>query len=258
MRKEKISVYIVTYNGEKTIKESLESVKFADEIILVDTYSTDNTIKICRNYTDKIIQINFEGFGKLRQFALEQTSYNWVLTIDADEIVTEELKQEIIYKLTHDFDKDVYFIPRKTFFLNHWVKHCGWYPDYHIPRLFNKNKMKYRKSDLVHEGYILETNTKIGYLKGNIIHYSFSSVEDILNKTRLYTNLMKKQMYEAKKVAKFHQLVFYPLWSFLKMYIIKTGFLDGKIGFLVSVFHSYYTFIKYFNLWELRYIHKKQ
>lgn len=258
MRKQKISVYIITYNEEKMIKESLESIKFADEIILVDTYSSDDTLKICRNYTDKIFQIKFDGFGRLRKFALEYTSYDWILTIDADERVSEELKQEITHKLTYGFDKDVYFIPRKSFFLNHWVKHCGWYPDYHIPRLFNKNKMKYRESDLVHEGYILKPDTRIGYLKGNIIHYPFTSLEDVVNKTQIYTTLMAKQMFEYREVTKFHHLIFHPLLNFFKMYIIKAGFLDGKIGFLVSVFHSYYTFIKYSKLWELWQIHKKR
>ncbi|MDI6641871.1 MAG: glycosyltransferase family 2 protein, partial [Elusimicrobiota bacterium] len=148
-------MYVLTYNEERKIRACLESVKWADEIVIIDSYSTDKTLDICKEYTDKIFQKEFTGFGNLRNFALEHITYNWVLSVDSDERVTEELKQEILERLTTEPSADVYFIPRKSHFLTYWVRHCGWYPDYRQPQFFNKTKMKYKETDLVHETFVL-------------------------------------------------------------------------------------------------------
>lgn len=250
--RKKLSVYVITYNEEKKIRDCLESVNWADEIVIVDSYSSDKTLDICKEYTEKIFQKRFDGFGKLRNYALEHVKYDWVLSVDADERVTEELKEEILQKLTEEPTEEAYFIPRKSHFLNYWVRHCGWYPDYRQPQFFNKTKMKYVETDLVHEGFVMKSNSKVSYLKNHIIQYPFLSLKEFLTKMDRYSTLKAQQMFNESKSFKFHQIIFHPLSCFLRMFIFKLGFLDGKIGFILSILYSYYTFIKYIKLWELQ------
>lgn len=247
----KLSVYVITYNEENKIRDCLESVKWADEIVIVDSFSTDKTIEICREYTDKIFFVKFEGFGKLRNTALEFTSYDWVLSVDADERVTEELKNEILTKLTVGPDADAYFIPRKSHFLGYWVKHCGWYPDYRQPQFFNKKKMKYDENQIVHEGFKLATGSKISKMKGHILQYPFISLQEFFNKMDKYSTLKAKQMFNENKKFYLYQLILHPLLCFIRMYFVKLGFLDGSVGLILSLLYSYYTLLKYVKLWEL-------
>lgn len=248
MERPKLSVYIMTYNEEAKIADCLESVKWADEIVVMDSFSKDRTVEICRRYTDKIVQNEFVGFGKLRNIALEHCSYDWVLSIDADERATEELKNEVYEKLQQGPDADAYFVPRKSHFLGYWVRHCGWYPDYRQPQFFNKNKFKYREQ-MVHEGF--ELNGRIGHLKGHALQFPFLNLEQFLKKMDRYSSLRAEEM--AKEGRKFSvvQLVTHPLAMFWRMYVQKLGFLDGKEGFILSLLYGYYyTMIKYVKLWE--------
>lgn len=248
MNRQKISVYIITYNEEEKIRDCLESVKWADEIIIVDSYSTDKTIEICKRYTDKIFQHEFVGFGKLRNIAVSYTSYDWVLSVDADERVTKQLRNEIEEKAATIPEADAYFIPRKSHFLNYWVRHCGWYPDYRQPQFFNKHKMKYRE-ELVHEGFIV--SGKVSYLRNHILQYPFLTLSEFFRKMDRYSSLWAKEMMERGKKFRFYQIFTHPVWTFLNMFIIKKGFLDGRIGLVVSLLYAYYTLIKYLKLWEL-------
>ena len=174
---DKLSVYVMTFNEKDKIKDCLESVKWADEIVLMDSYSTDGTVDIARQYGAKIVQKEFVGFGKLRNIALENCSNEWVLSVDADERVTEELKTRSFKSLLRGPDADAYFVPRKSHFLKYWVKHCGWYPDYRQPQFFNKKKMHYT-AQMVHETY--ELDGKIGYLKGHVLQYPFMSLDQFI------------------------------------------------------------------------------
>lgn len=251
MDRQKLSVYIITYNEEKKIRECLESVKWADEIVVVDSFSTDKTVEICRQYTDKIFFVKFEGFGKLRNTAVSFTTYDWVLSVDADERVSEELKNEIIHKLTVGPEADAYFIPRKSHFLRYWIKYSGWYPDYRQPQFFNKKKMKYEESHLVHESFKLSAGAKLSVLKGHILQYPFLNIEEFLNKMNRYSTLKAEQMLQENKKFHFYQVILHPLACFIRMFFIKLGFLDGFAGLILALLYSYYTLIKYVKFWEL-------
>lgn len=247
MNRKKISVYIITYNEEAKIRECLESVKWADEIVVLDSFSTDKTVEICREYTDKVIQHEFAGFGKSRNVAVQHTSYDWVLSVDADERVTRELRDEILEKLKTEPDADAYFVPRINFFLGHRVRHCGWYPDYRQLQFFHKDRVKY-SDQLVHEGFILSGNAS--YLHGHILHYPFMNLDQFFRKMDLYSSLRAEEMFRQNKRFKIYHLFFNPLSMFIKIFILKRGFLDGTVGLMISVLYAYYTLVKYAKLWE--------
>lgn len=249
MQRRKVSVYVLTYNEEAKIRDCLDSVAWADEIVILDSFSNDRTLPICQNYTGKIFQQEFVGFGKLRNIAVEHCTNDWVLSLDADERVTPELREEILAKLTEAPDADAYFIPRKSHFLKYWVRHCGWYPDYRQPQFFHKLKMKYREQ-LVHEGF--DVAGKVAYLREHVIQHPFLSLDEFLKKMDRYSSLRAEDM--VKNGASFHisQVLTHPAAMFWRMYFQKLGFLDGRVGLMLSLLYSYYTMLKYAKLWEKR------
>lgn len=185
---------------------------------MLDSFSTDWTIAICREYTDRVIQDELVGFGRLRNLAVEKTTFDWILSVDADERVTVELRQEILEELQHGPPAYAYSIPRKSHFLGHWVRHCGWYPDYRQPHLFSKAKMHYRE-DLVHEG--CELYGRIGCLTHDILQYPFRDLTQFLHKMDRYSTLMAEEMVKSGKRFAAHQLVSHPLFTSIKMFIIR-------------------------------------
>ncbi|MDR1104563.1 MAG: glycosyltransferase family 2 protein [Endomicrobium sp.] len=244
-----ISAYVLTKNEEKHIRECIESVKWADEIVIVDDFSTDSTVEISKSMGCKVIQNKFEYFGKQRNFALTQCSNEWVICLDADERITHELKEEIEQELKNTPSADAFISPRKSKFINRWILHSGWYPDYRHPVLFNKNKMKY-KDQLVHED--IEYNGKKVYFKGDILHYPYDSIKQFVKKSDFYTDLRSKEMFERGEKFKILNLFVNPSVMFFKMYIIKKGFLDGLTGLILALLYSsFYTLMKYIKLWEL-------
>ncbi len=249
MARLKLSAYVITFNEKDKITDCLESIKWADEIVVLDSFSTDGTVVICRKYTDKIVQKKFEGFGKLRNDALEACSNDWILSIDADERCTEELKSEVLQKLEKGPDADAYYVPRKSHFLGKWIKHCGWYPDYRQPQFFNKKKMKYTLQ-MVHETFVLDG--KLSYLKGHALQFPFLNLDQYLRKMERYSSLRAGEMFKAGKKFKLHNAVINPLAMFFRMYIAKLGFLDGKTGLILSMLYANYTLLKYVKLWELQ------
>src|SRR3990167_2510449 len=250
---EKLSVTIITYNEEGNIRDCLQSVKWADEIVVVDSFSTDKTVEICREYTDKVYQNRWCGFVEQKKFALSKASHNWILSIDADEMVSDELKEEIIAILksrTTHYNIDGYYMPRRAFYVNRWILHCGWYPDYKI-RLFKKDKGRWEGTEgaAIHES--VKINGRIGYLKGDILHYSFMSISSHLKTINSFTSISAMENFKKGKKAGILSILFRPLFNFFKMYILKRGFLDGLLGFIVSVLSSYHVFIKYTKMWEM-------
>ncbi|MDR1434712.1 glycosyltransferase family 2 protein [Candidatus Endomicrobiellum devescovinae] len=244
-----ISAYVLTKNEEKHIRECIESVKWADEIVIVDDFSTDSTVEISKSMGCKVVQNKFEYFGKQRNFALTQCSNGWVICLDADERITPELKEEIEQELRSTPRADAFIAPRKSKFINRWILHSGWYPDYRHPVLFNKNKMKY-KDQLVHED--IEYNGKKVYFKGDILHYPYDSIKQFVKKSDFYTDLRSKEMFERGEKFKVLNLFVNPSVMFFKMYIIKKGFLDGLTGLILALLYSsFYTLMKYIKLWEL-------
>ncbi|HET8579901.1 MAG TPA: glycosyltransferase family 2 protein, partial [Nitrospiraceae bacterium] len=248
IERHKVSAVVLAYNDEPNIRACLESVRWADELIVVDSHSTDATEKISREFTDKVFQHEFKGFGLLRNEAMAHTTHNWVFSLDTDERATPEIRDEIRQVLERGPEAEGYFVPRRNYFLGRWIRHCGWYPDYRQPQLFRKDRMRYR-NDLVHEGFQLDG--RLGYLKEHVLQYPFRDIDHYLAKMDRYTDLVSRRMVEGGQRFHAHQLVTHPCFTFAKMYLGRAGFLDGMPGLILSGLYAYYTFIKYAKLWEL-------
>ena len=169
----KISAVVIAYNDELNMRPCLESLSWVDELIVVDSHSTDETAQISREYTDQVYQHDFAGFGKLRNDAVAHATYDWVFSLDTDERVTPQLRDEIHCVLEQGPQADAYFVPRRNYFMGRWIRRCGWYPDYRQPQLFRKRAMRYRE-DLVHETY--ELDGTIGYLHEHVDQIPFRAV----------------------------------------------------------------------------------
>jgi glycosyltransferase involved in cell wall biosynthesis len=241
-----VSVAIITKNEERNIKDALESVKDFEEIVIVDAFSEDKTLDICRKYTDKIFQYEWQGFAKQKQLAIDKTTLSWVFVLDADERVTEPLKKEIMKKIKED--KDGYFIPRKNFFLGRWIKHSGWWPDYTL-RLFKKEKGKVELRE-VHEKIIVDG--KIGYMKEPFLHYTYQNIEEFIKKMNNYASLSAQEIVKRNpsRYKIFYKIIFSPCFTFLKMYFFRLGLLDGIRGLILAMLYSFYGFLKYAKVWE--------
>jgi glycosyltransferase involved in cell wall biosynthesis len=244
----KLSVTVITFNEEKNIRDCLASVKWADEIIVVDSFSTDRTVEICRQYTDKVIQRKWSGHVDQKQFALEQAAGDWVLSLDADECLSEGAIREVKEGIkNHEASVDGYIFPRRSYYLGRWINYGGWYPDRKL-RLVRKGTA-YWGGVNPHDKLITKGSTKI--LKNDILHYVYRDIshqlETVDNFSRIVANIWHK---EGKKFSLFSLLI-RPTASFFRTYFRKRGFLDGMPGFIVSAITSYYVFLKYAKLWEL-------
>jgi len=244
----RISAIVITYNEEKNIQRCLESLSWADEIVVVDSFSQDRTKDIASSFTDKIFDLEWQGFGKQKEIARTKASYDWVLSVDADEVVSEKLKEEIKSVINKNDSLDGYYIPRLSNFLGRWIKHSGWYPDY-VLRLFKKDKARFDES-LVHEKLILDG--KAGFLRNEIRHYTDPDISHYLSKMDKYTTLSSQKLLAEGKSLTLFDLLFRPMAIFFKMYLFKSGFLDGWQGFLLACFSSFHVFVKYAKLWHLR------
>jgi glycosyltransferase involved in cell wall biosynthesis len=243
----KISAIIITYNEEKNIRRCLSSIGWVDEIVVVDSESTDDTKKIASEFTPRVFDIKWEGFGKVKDYAKNKAFNHWILSVDADEVVTEDLKDEILRVIESEKLLNGYYIPRKSNFLGKWIKHGGWYPDY-VLRLFKKDRAKFDHS-LVHEK--VEVNGGIGYLKNDLLHYTDPNFEHYLEKLNSYTSLGAEELFRKGKRAKLLDIIFRPLAVFFKMYFVKKGFWDGLYGFILAVCSAFHVFSKYVKLWHL-------
>ncbi len=245
----KLSVYVITYNDEPNMQPCLKSVAgWADELVVVDSHSSDATATIAREFTDKVYQVDFEGFGHLRNRAVSFCTNEWVFSLDSDERMTLDLQEEIRQLLDRGPDADAYFVPRKNFFGGRWIRHCGWYPDYRQPQLFRKGRLRYRQ-ELVHESF--DCDGPVGYLTQPALQYPFRNIDHYIAKQDRYSDLMARRMAEQGRRFAPHQIVTHPFGAFFKMYIQRVGFLDGMPGLILSGLYGYYTFMKYAKLWEL-------
>jgi glycosyltransferase involved in cell wall biosynthesis len=248
-----LSVVLITRDEEQKIRTCLESVKWADEIVVVDSLSTDRTVEIARDYTDRVHQRPFAGFGEQKGFALAQATGEWILSVDADEVVSEDLRGEIHERIADD-ESCGYHIPRKSYFFGRWIRHCGWWPDY-VLRLFRRDSGAF-SSRLVHE--IVQVDGPTRRLTHPIEHHPYTSVEDIVRKQDLYTRLSAQaaMMAEDGGSPGRQRLPLAPVnravAKFLKTYFLKAGFLDGREGLILSAVASYYVFLKHMKIWEAR------
>lgn len=241
----KISVAIIAGNEAENIVGCLESVKWADEIILVDSESIDNTVSVAREFTDKIFTQKWLGFAAQKKFAMELASNEWVLSIDADERVSPELHNEIVDLAESDIDG--YYIPRNNYFLGRHITTCGWGNDFQL-RLFKKSKTTLT-DNLVHEGFIVKGKTS--RLSKPIIHLTHTSIEKTIAKINIYSTLEAEEK-ASKKVVGLKEIVLHPLAGFLRYYISMKGFKDGIHGLLVSFFHAFTKLQVYTKIWEMQ------
>jgi len=244
---EKISVAIITKNEERNIRDCLESVRWADEVVVVDNGSTDDTVKICREYRAQVYQEEWKGYSGQKNSAIEKTAHLWVLSLDADERVTPELRDEIGRTLEAP-EKSGYLIARMNFFLGRWMRRCGWYPDYNL-RLFRKDRGRFQERS-VHERVTVDGPT--GTLRHPMEHHTYRSLSDFMQKIDGYTTLAALEMRkEGRRYSHFAALL-HPPFTFLQMYLVRGGFLEGYMGLLLSLLISFYIFAKYSKLRELQ------
>lgn len=237
----KLSVTIITRNEEKNIARCLESVKWADEIIVIDTHSTDRTEDICRQFTNHVFCEHWQGYGKQKNLCAARASHNWILNMDSDEEITPEGAEEIRAVLQGEPIFPVYHFPRKNFFAQRWVRHGGWYPD-RISRLYDKERVSFSESR-VHEKLVPDSHA--GSLKTPILHYSYSGMEDYIKRQNLYSTLYAQEKISMGFRVGWSHLLFRPVMAFFKSYFLKQGFREGFLGFFLACAFAFYTFLKY-------------
>lgn len=241
-----ISCCIVCFNEEANIRRCLESVKWCDEIVIVDSFSTDRTLQICQEYTPKVTQRVWPGYVEQKRFALSQASYEWVLNVDADEEVSPELQQDILRVLErNDPAVDGFYIPRLVYYLGRWWRR-GWYPSSRL-RLFRKTKVRWGGVN-PHEKVLLRGQAD--RLPGNLYHYTYDNITDHLRTINGLTDIAAHELALRGKQASVVDILFRPLWRFLRFYLLSGCIRDGRAGFFVSVTSAFYTFLKYAKLRE--------
>ena len=246
----KLSAYLLAYNEEAKIADTIKSIIWADEIIVIDSFSTDKTVEISEQLGAKVVQVKFEGFGKLRMVGIENTSHDWIFSIDSDERCTPEAKEEILSTIKNENSKDIYFIPRRNIFMGKKIRFCGWYPNYRQPQLFQRGKMTYESKDLVHEDYRVEGET--GHLEKSIIQIPFLTISEILQKMDRYSELGADKILDKKKECPSSlNIICRSLWTFVRIYILRLGILDGWAGFIIAFCNMEGTFYRYTKLKEL-------
>jgi glycosyltransferase involved in cell wall biosynthesis len=245
----KVSVYILAYNEEAKIEDCIKSVLWADEVVVIDSHSTDKTAQIAEVLGAKVVQVDFTGFGKIRASGIEHTIHDWILSIDADERCTPDAKNEILRILGSYPSADAYFIPRRNIFMGKTIKFCGWYPDYRQPQLFKRGKLSYDADHQVHEGY--SVIGKVDYLKNPIIQVPFLSYSELIQKMDRYTKLGADKLLAKNSQVSSLNIAFRSCWAFIQTYIIKLGFLDGWAGFVIAFCNMEGTFFKYTKYKEL-------
>ncbi|MFA5072413.1 MAG: glycosyltransferase family 2 protein [Nitrospirota bacterium] len=247
----RLSVALITYNEEANIRRTLESVKWADEIVVLDSGSTDKTIEICREFTDNVFHQEWHGFATQKNSAIDTCTGDWILSLDADEPIEPELAEEIRTLISSSNSHDGYWIPRRTFFLGKEMKHGGWYPDYNL-RLFKKGKGRFQER-AVHES--IYVNGSIGKTKNAILHYAYPDLTSYIASINKYSSLSVDVM-SARAISTFRtscvNIIFRPVLTFFHKYIIRGGFLDGKHGLILNSFHAFYVFVKYAKAWEYK------
>jgi glycosyltransferase involved in cell wall biosynthesis len=245
----KISATIITFNEEKNIAKAIRSVLWAHEVIVIDSNSTDKTVEIAKELGAKVVVQPWLGFAKQKQFAVNQATNDWIFSLDADEIVSNELATEINKLKNINNLASGFRIPRLSFYMNQPIRHCGWYPDTQI-RLFNRTNAKW-KNVLIHES--IEVDGKINNLRGDIHHYS---VENAGHHHKMigerYAPLSAQQMFaNGRKTSRF-KVKTIGIITFLQVYLLKLGFLDGFPGFCIARFAAHHAFLKHLLLWEMQ------
>ena len=249
MAREKVSATIITFNEASNIEECLESISWADEIVVVDSHSTDKTVEIARRYTDRVYINPWPGHKQQKNYAIEQASNDWIFSIDADERVTPEL-QEFILKTLEAPQAVGYRFPRLNHFIGKRMRYGGWYPD-HVLRLFRKDRGHF--GGINPHDKVEITDGAIETSKVPLVHFTYNSLSQYLAKQDFYSSIAAREKYRAGR--KYYlmpiTLAVKTIWKFFEVYILKLGFLDGIHGFIAAIGASYAMFWKYSKIWEI-------
>lgn len=242
--KKRLSVILITKNEGAFIRECLETVSFADEIVVLDSGSADDTVSVCREFTGLVYETDWPGFGPQKNRALDRAAGEWVLSIDADERVTPELAAEIGKALENPAGHAGFRIPRLSSYCGRFIRRSGWWPD-HVLRLFRRDRGRFT-DDLVHERVVVDG--PVGTLSNPLVHHSFESLEDVLDKVNAYSTYGAEMMHRRGRRANLLTAVGHGFWSFFHTYVIRAGFLDGREGFMLALSNAEGTYYRYAKL----------
>ncbi len=242
----RLSAVIITYNEEERLRACLESVTWADEIVVVDAESHDKTAQIAREFTDRVVVRPWRGFAEQKNFALELAAGEWLLSVDADEEVSAELRDEIRDVMKAAEAADGYAVARRNVFLGQWIRHGGLFPDWQI-RLFRRDRGRFVDRD-VHES--VRVDGPVGRLRGHLLHTSYRDVADFFDRANRYSTLAADELVRQGRRARARELVVRPLGRFIGMYLLQRGFLDGRKGLLLAALYAYYVFMRTAKVWE--------
>jgi glycosyltransferase involved in cell wall biosynthesis len=240
-------VAIIALNEEERIRACLESVAWADEIVVVDSGSGDKTVTIAREFTDRVLFHAWEGYGAQKNWAVAQCQGDWVLSLDADERVSEPLRAEIAATLAADPPVAGFRVPRQNFFQDTWIRHGGWYPDHQL-RLFRRGRGAFTPS-AVHES--VRVDGPIGRLRSPLVHQSYRGIEDFVARANRYSELAARELAATARGGSLADLLLRPAWRFVSMYVLRGGFLDGWRGLVLAVLYAHYVFLRAAKVREL-------
>jgi glycosyltransferase involved in cell wall biosynthesis len=242
-----VSVYVLTTDNRRTIERCLKSLSWAEELVVVDSFSQDGTYEICKQYSDKIYRRKWTGHRDQYQYAADLTTQGWIMFVDADEEIPLELAEEIRMELDgRGKELDGYFVYRRTYYLGRWIRYGGWYPDGEI-RLYRREKGRWEGG--LHAKLVVDG--KIGFLKNQYLHYTYGNISDQIQTIDRYSSIAAMDLFERGEKFNFLKLLFHPPFRFVKEYLLKSGFRDGLPGLIIIISTIFYVFIKYAKLWEL-------
>jgi glycosyltransferase involved in cell wall biosynthesis len=243
----RLSVVVITLDEEAHIRRCLESVAWADEVVVVDAESRDKTVQIAHEFTDRVISRPWPGFAAQKNFALAQTTADWILSLDADEEASPELRDEIGAVIAEAGACDGYAVRRRNVFLGRWIRHGGLYPDWQL-RLFRRGRGHFLERP-VHES--VRVQGRVGRLDGHLVHRSYEGVTDFVERANRYSSLAAEEWIGQGRRVRTAELVLRPLARFLSMYLLRRGFLDGRRGLLLAALYAYYVFMRSAKVWEV-------
>lgn len=251
-----LSVVIITYNEERNIGRCLESVKdVADEIVVVDSHSDDRTVEICESYGARVVLHAFEGHIAQKNYAISQALYPHQLSLDADEALTDELRQEIL-RVKKNWELDGYRMNRLANYCGKWIRHSGWYPDTKL-RLYDSRKGAWGGEN-PHDKFIMNQGSKTGHLRGDLLHYTYYTIQEHVIQSDKFSSIAANEIIRKGKPLYFVQLFINPIAKFIRNYFLKLGFLDGFYGFIICQGAAHETFLKYVKAWHIRRSGRKQ
>ncbi|MBK8443627.1 MAG: glycosyltransferase family 2 protein [Sphingobacteriales bacterium] len=249
-----LSAVIITHNEAHNITRCLDSLQgIADEVIIIDSFSTDTTTTICQQYGAKVIQRKWEGYTAAKNYGNHIARHDYILSLDADETLSDELKQSIL-SAKQNFSKDAYCFNRCTNYCGTWIRHSAWYPDTKL-RLWNKQKGTWQGN--IHESVQMQPLTTLQKLKGDLLHYSYNNIAQHAQKINNFTTLMAADDFQKGKKSSITHILIKPLFKFFTDYIIKRGFLDGLAGFQICILSSYSSFLRQSKLLEMIIVEKE-